>query len=76
MSAAEIAQIALAISEHAWLAPLVPVVWFVLWTRTARTAAWIIRVFAWDWLLGLKGVSEDTRRRLIADAAQRDLESR
>jgi hypothetical protein len=72
MSTAEIARVLI---EHAWLAPLVPAVWFVLRTRIARTAAWMLRVSAWDWLLRLKGVPDDDRRKLISDAAQRDLES-
>lgn len=62
------------IEEHLWLlALLVLIIWFV--KATARTAAGIIRVAAWDWLLRLKGVSKSKRRTLIADAAQRDLES-
>lgn len=72
MSAAQVAQ---ALIEHPWLAPLVPFIWFVLKTCTARTAAGIIRVAAWDWLLRFKGVSQSKRRALVADAAQRDLGS-
>lgn len=75
MSGAEFAQLALAIADYAWLAPLLPVLWFMQRTRIARTAARIIRVAAWDWLLKLKGVPTSTRLKLIADAAQRDLES-
>jgi hypothetical protein len=69
------AEVARAIGEHAWLAPLPLAVWFMQRTRIARTAAWILRVSAWDALLRFKGVPEDERRRLVADAAQRDLES-
>lgn len=69
------AQVAQALIEHPWLAPLVPIIWLVLKTRTARTGAEILRVAAWDWLLRFKGVSQSKRRALIADAAQRDLES-
>jgi hypothetical protein len=75
MSAAEVAQAARAIGEHAWLTPLIPVVWFMLRTRMARTGAQIIRVATWDWLLRLKGVPASTRRTLLSDAARRDLES-
>jgi hypothetical protein len=75
MSAAEVAQVARAIGEHAWLTPLIPVVWFMLRTRMARAGAQVIRVATWDWPLRLKGVPDDDRRKLIADAAQRDLES-
>jgi hypothetical protein len=49
MSTAEIAQLAQTLSEHAWRAPLVPAVWFVLRTHMARTAVWMLRVSAWDW---------------------------
>lgn len=76
MSTTEVAHLALAIKDYAWLAPLLPVVWFLQRTHTFRTVAKIIRVVAWDWLLRLKGVPESTRRKLIADAARRDIESR
>lgn len=61
--------------QYGWIALLPPVVWFLLRTRIARTAAMIIRVTAWDWLLSRKGVPARTRHQLIADAAKRDLES-
>lgn len=74
MSAVEFAQLALVI-KYGWLALFPPVVWFLLRTRIARTIATIIRVTAWDWLLSRKNVPVGTRRKLFADAAQRDLES-
>ncbi len=67
------AQLAQALSEHAW--PLTSVaVWLMLRT-SARTAAQLIRATAWNWLLRCQGVPEDERRKLITDAAQRDLKS-
>jgi hypothetical protein len=69
------AQVTQALIDHPWLAPLVPIIWFVLKSRTARTAAGIIRVAAWDLLLRFKGVTKSKRRALITGAAQRDLES-
>jgi hypothetical protein len=74
MSTTEFTQLAWVIRDYAWLASLLPLVWF-LRTGIARTAARIIRVTAWDWLMKAKGVSESTRRKLIADAARRHLES-
>ncbi len=74
MSAAELAELALAF-KYGWIALLPPIVWFLLRTRIARTTAVMIRVAAWDWLLSRKGVPVSTRRKLIADAAKRDLES-
>lgn len=67
------AQLALTISEYVWLGALAPSIWVVLRTRTARTAARIVRVSAWDWLLHVKGVPGTKRRELILDAARRDL---
>jgi hypothetical protein len=61
--------------NYAWLVPLLPNLWFMQQTRIARTTTRIIRVAAWDWLLTLNGVLESTHRKLIAGAAQRDLES-
>lgn len=75
MSAAELSQLTLLIKDYGCVALLPPVVWFLLRTRVARTAAAIIRVTAWDWLLRRKGVPANARRKLIADAAKRDLES-
>jgi hypothetical protein len=72
VSTARVAQVIL---DYAWLAPLAPVVWLVLKTRTARTTARIIRACAWDGVLRLKGVSRAERLRLIAEAAERDLKS-
>lgn len=74
MPAVEFAQLALVI-KYGWLALFPPIVWFLLRTRIARTIATIIRVSAWDRLLRRKGVPVRTRRKLIADAAKRDLES-
>jgi hypothetical protein len=74
MSTTEFTQLAWVIRDYAWLAPLLPAVWFPQRTGIARTAR-IIRVTAWDWLMKAKGVLESTRRKLIADAARRDLES-
>ncbi len=74
MSAVEFAQLALVI-KYGWLALFLPVVWFLLRTRIARTIGTIIRVSAWDRLLSRKGVPVRTRHKLIADAAKRDLES-
>jgi hypothetical protein len=54
--------------EHLWLAPLILSVW--LMQKLARTAARMIRVSAWDWLLKLKGVPEARRRELIDGAAE------
>lgn len=76
MSTAQVATFVLAIKDYAWLAPFLPAFWFLHRTRTARTVVRISRVAAWDWLLRLKGVPESTRRKLIADAAQHDIESR
>ena len=75
MSMTEFAQLTWLIRDYAWLAPLLPLVWFLQRTCIARTAAKIIRVAAWDWLMKAKGVPMSTRRKLIADAARRDLES-
>ena len=75
MSRAELAQLALAIGGYAWLASLLPLVWFLRRTCIARTISKIVRVAAWDWLMRAKGVPESTRRKLIADVARRDLES-
>ena len=75
MSVTEVTQLALAIRDYAQLAPLILIIWLLKRTKIARTAVRIIRVAAWDWLLRRKGVSESTRRKLIAEAAQRDLES-
>lgn len=74
MSAAEFAQLVLAI-KYGLVALSPPIVWYLLRTRIARTFATIVRVVAWDWLLRRRGVSADTRRKLIVDAANRDLES-
>ena len=67
------AQVVQALIERAWLAPLIPIVWLVL--KLTRTAARILRARAWDRVLQGNGVSEDERRKLITDAAQRDLKS-
>jgi hypothetical protein len=69
------ARVAQAIFNYVWLTPLVPVVLLALKTRTARTAARIVRVCAWDAVLRLKGVPRGERLRLIAEAAERDLKS-
>lgn len=66
-------QVARLLIEHLWLAPLIPAVW--LMQKLARTAARMIRVSAWDWLMKLKGVPEARRRELIDGAAERDLKS-
>jgi hypothetical protein len=70
MSTAQIMQM---LVEHAWLAPLVPVTWFVL--KLTRTAARILSARAWIRKLHGNGVSEDECRKLITDAARRDLMS-
>ncbi len=67
------AQVVQALLERAWLAPLIPVTWLVL--KLTRTGARILRARAWDRILRGNGVSEDQRRKLITDAAQRDLKS-
>jgi hypothetical protein len=67
------AQVVQALLERAWLAPLIPLSWLVL--RLTRTAARILSARAWDRVLQGNGVSEDDRRKLITDAAQRDLKS-
>jgi hypothetical protein len=67
------AQIMQMLVERAWLAPLIPVTWLVL--RLTRTAARITSARAWVRVLQGNGVSEDERRKLITDAAQRDLKS-
>jgi hypothetical protein len=75
MSAGELSQLALLVKDYGCVALVPPVVWFLLRTRVARTAAAVIRVTTCDWLLRRKGVSASARRKLIADAAKRDLES-
>jgi predicted LPLAT superfamily acyltransferase len=62
-----------ALIERVWLAPLIPVTWLVL--KLTRTATRIFSARAWDRVLQGNGVSEDERRKLITDAAQRDLKS-
>ena len=59
--------------ERAWLTPLIPLIWLVL--KLTRTAARITSVRAWNRMLKANGVAEDERRKLITDAAQRDLKS-
>ena len=68
------AQFTLAI-QYGWIALLPPVVWFLLRTGIVRTAATMIRVTAWDWLLSRKGVPLSARHKLLTDTAKRDLES-
>lgn len=70
MSTAQVVQVLL---ERAWLAPLIPVTWVVL--KLTRTAARITCARAWVRVLRGNGVPEDERRKLITDAAQRDLKS-
>jgi hypothetical protein len=70
MSTTQVVQVLI---ERAWLAPLIPVIWVVL--KLTRTAGRILSARAWDRVLQGNGVSEDERRKLIADAAQRDLKS-
>lgn len=74
MAALAFPQVTLVV-QYGWVALLPPVVWFLARTRIIRTAATIIRVTAWDCLLRRRGVPISTRRKLIAEAAQRDLES-
>jgi hypothetical protein len=57
----------LAVSQHAWTPSLILFVWWVLRTRIVRTAIWV-------WLLRRQGVPEVKCRKLISDAAQRDLD--
>jgi len=58
-------------AEHPWLAP-VPVIWFLLRTRTARTVATAIRGEIRDRWLRAKTVPEDTRQELAIDTMRRD----
>jgi hypothetical protein len=74
-AAVSTAQVAQAILDYVWLAPLPPAVWLMLKTSTARTLGQILRVCAWDVVLRLEGVPEVERLRLIAEAAERDLKS-
>jgi hypothetical protein len=67
------AQVVQALIERAWLAPLIPVTLLVL--KLTRTAVRILSARAWIRELQGNGVSEDERRKLITDAAQRDLKS-
>lgn len=73
MSMAQAAQIALAIWDYAWLAPVPPAIWFVVKARTARTVATVIRGEVRDRWLRAKGVPEVTRQELAVDAVKRDL---
>lgn len=59
--------VALAASQQAWPFSLLLTVWWVLRTRIVRTAAW-------SWFLHRQGVAKTERRKLITDAAQRDLD--
>lgn len=67
------AQVLQALVEHAWLAPLIPITWLVL--KLTRTAARILSARAWVRELRGNGVADDECRKLITDAAQRDLKS-
>lgn len=67
------AQITQLLFERAWLTPLIPLIWLVL--KLTRTAARITSVRAWNRILKDNGVAKDERRKLITDAAQRDLKS-
>ena len=61
--------------EHVWLAPLPPVIWFVVRTRTARTVVTIARAEVRDRYLRAKGVPVGKRRELIVDVVERDAKS-
>lgn len=60
-------QSVLALSQHAWPPTLIFFIWLLLRSRIVRTAAWV-------WLLRRQGVPEVKRRKLITEAAQRDLD--
>jgi hypothetical protein len=68
-------EIVQALIEHAWLAPLPPVLWYVRRTRIARTAVTVVSGEIRDRWLRAKGVPPDERRKLAVDAVRRDLES-
>lgn len=68
-------QVAQALVEYVWLAPLPPAVWLVLRTRTAHTVATVVRGEIRDRWLRAKGVPEVTRQELAVDTVRRDLES-
>lgn len=63
------------ISQRVWLAPLPPVIWFVVKTRSARTVVVIARAEVRDRYLQAKGVSVTKRRELIVNVVERDAES-
>lgn len=67
------AQVVQALIERAWLAPLIPITWLVL--KLTRTAARILSARAWISELRGNGVADDECRKLITDAARRDLKS-
>jgi hypothetical protein len=69
-------QVAQALIDHVWLAPVPPVVWHLQRTRTARTIATVIRGEVRDRWLRAKNVPEQTRQELAVDAVRRDLESK
>lgn len=70
MAAAQVVQMLI---ERAWLAPLIPITWLVL--KLTRTGARILSTRAWVRMLRGNGVADDECRKLITDAAQRDLKS-
>lgn len=74
MSAAEFTQL-IPMIKYGLLGLSPPIAWFLLRTRMAHTLAMVVRVATWDWLLRRKGVSMNARRKLIAEAAKRDLEA-
>lgn len=63
------------IYEHLWLTPLPPAIWYLQWTRVARTVIAVVRGEVRDQWLRAKGVPEATRRELAVDTVRRDIES-
>ncbi|MCW2502436.1 MAG: hypothetical protein JWO79_720 [Actinomycetia bacterium] len=68
-------QVVQALIEHAWLAPLPPVVWYLQRTRTARAFATVIRGEIRDRWLRAEGAPEETCHELAGDTVRRDLQS-
>jgi hypothetical protein len=63
------------IERYAWLAPMLPIIWFLTLRRLAPTAVSIIQVAASNRLMRPKGIPECRRREMIVDAAWQHLES-
>jgi hypothetical protein len=75
MATAQAAQIALAIWDYVWLAPLPPALWYLRRTHIDRTIVTVIRGEVRDRWLRSKGVPADERRKLAVDTVRRDLDS-